>query len=208
MDVIIDGNRTHTFETAPSEVIAALGEVSATLQSEGRAIVGINIDGQNLTADRLAEVLENKTPDQVGTISVSTERVAILVGQALDELEQSLPNLPQACHELAHVFQGADPTQGFQHFQVLAELWSHVKERENTVAHALGLDLDSMKVGDTSVKMLHEHLNRTLDDAVRAMESQDLVLLGDLLEYELAPRAESEAEIVSMLKAQAQERAS
>lgn len=208
MDVIIDGSRTHTFAEPPSDMIAALGEISIALHSEGRAIVALGIDGRRITADHLTEALAGKSLDEVGRIEVTTECVSTLIQQSLTELEESLPNLPRACHELARVFQGADPLEGYEHFQRLAELWGLVKERENMVAHALGLNLDAMSIGDTTVSSLHEHLNRTLDDAARAMECNDLVLLGDLLEYELAPRAESEAEIVSLLKIKAQERAS
>jgi len=208
MDVIIDGTRTHTFEKPPADVIAALAEVNDKLQGEGRAIVAIGIDGRRVSADSLAEALGKATPEDIGKIEVTSEDVSVLVRQSLDELEETLPNLPQACHELARVFQGTEPAQGYEPFQRLAELWGHVKEREKMVAHALGIDLDSMAIGDASIRSLHEHLNGVLDEAARAIECNDLVLLGDLLEYEMAPRAESEAEIVAMLKELAQERAS
>ncbi len=208
MDVIIDGTRTHSFENPPADIIAALAEVSSTLQSEGRAIVAMVVDGRQISADGLADTLGTKTPDEIGTIEVTSEDISVLVRQSLDDLEETLPNLPQACHELARVFQGTDPSQGYEPFQRLAELWGHVKEREKMVANALGIDLDTMETGHAAIRSLHENLNSVLDDAARAIECNDLVLLGDLLEYELAPRAESEAEIVAFLKEQAQERAS
>lgn len=43
-------------------------------------------------------------------------------------------------------------------------------------------------------------MNKFLAEAVGALESGDLVLLGDLLEYELAPRAEAEVRITALLR--------
>jgi hypothetical protein len=47
-------------------------------------------------------------------------------------------------------------------------------------------------------------LNSFLDEAAQALRDGDTVLLADLLEYELSPRAELEGEIVSLLRRQAE----
>jgi len=71
------------------------------------------------------------------------------------------------------------------------------------IANALRLDLDSMSLDGSSLKALHDDLNAQLKEAAEALENGDCILLGDLLEYELAPRAEREERIVGLLRERA-----
>ena len=60
------------------------------------------------------------------------------------------------------------------------------------------------QIGDSLCSIEHDFSwVITQQDARKALEAEDCVLLGDLLEYELAPRAEAEAEVVALLRSQA-----
>jgi hypothetical protein len=122
------------------------------------------------------------------------------VNKCLDELVAILPDLPHACRSLAEVFHSGTPEDGYEPFQELANIWSLIKTREILVVDALHLDLNALEVGGQVVAGLHSELNGFLEEAAQALQDGDCVLLGDLLEYELAPRAELEAEIVAHLQ--------
>jgi hypothetical protein len=83
----------------------------------------------------------------------------------------------------------------------LAEIWGHIKSRESLVANALELDLGDLEVDGKTVQSVHTELNQFLQEAEQALKDGDIILLADLLEYELAPRAELEVSIVSLLQA-------
>ena len=72
------------------------------------------------------------------------------------------------------------------------------------VGRAGQLDWDALDVDGSSVKEMHDKLNACLEEAADALTAGDCVLLGDLLEYELAPQAEAEVKIVSLLRDRAQ----
>jgi hypothetical protein len=141
--------------------------------------------------------------DEVDELAVQSENVVDLVDSTLTELEENLHELPNACRQLAEVFHGEHPEEGFDPFQRLAEIWSHIKQRESTVASVLNVDAHSVQVDEKSFQELHLELNRYLQEALDALKTQDCVLLGDLLQYELAPRAEMELSIVQVLREQA-----
>jgi hypothetical protein len=93
------------------------------------------------------------------------------------------------------------PQEGFDPFVELAEIWGHIKSRESLVANSLELDLGNLEVDGKTVQSVHAVLNQFLEEAEQALKDGDIILLADLLEYELAPRAELEVSIVSLLQA-------
>ena len=204
MDVIVDGNRDFSLQGEPEDVLAAVAAVSEFLQKKGRAILAVKADGTSIAPDKLVDSLEGKPLAQVAALEVDSADVAELVEESLKDLSETLPELPKACRELATVFQGSSPEEGFEPFQRLAEIWANLKSREMLVANALNVKLDDLHVSGQDVAVLHEELNLYLTEAAVALESKDLVLLGDLLEYELAPRAELETQIVSLLRERSQ----
>ncbi|MCC6490072.1 MAG: hypothetical protein IT364_21475, partial [Candidatus Hydrogenedentes bacterium] len=96
---------------------------------------------------------------------------------------------------------------GYEPFQRLADIWAEIKSREIMIVNALGLTFAELTLNGKNVAEIHNELNSFLLEAAGALESGDLVLLGDLLEYELAPRAEIESRIVTLLQERSQSQA-
>ncbi|MBM3291036.1 MAG: hypothetical protein FJY92_12880 [Candidatus Hydrogenedentes bacterium] len=200
MEVIVDGASGYAPAGAPDDVMGMIADISRALQAKGRAVLSVKADGQDLRPEQLVEVLSGKPLSTVAKLEVVSASTSALVAESLAELEAVLPELAKACHELAAVFQGTDPQSGYTPFQELADIWAHVKMRQDLIAHTLGFALDSIEIDGTSVGALHTGLNEILSEAAGAIESGDLILLGDLLEYELAPRAETEVRIAALLR--------
>ncbi len=202
MDVIVDGQRDFEVRGEAKDALAVVSAITDFLSQKNRAMLSLRVDGKTVTPETLIEELEGTPLAAVGQLEVSSEEVPVLVEQVLSELKDNLPELPGACRALAEVFHGEDPTAGYEPFESLAEIWEHVKNQELLAARGLDLDLDAMVIDGVPITKMHEELNGFLREAAEALENEDTVLLGDLLEYELAPRAEQEAEIVKLLQEQ------
>jgi hypothetical protein len=203
MDVVIDGESNFHFDGEPHDVLAAVGAINDFLAAKGRMLVGIRADGRDIAPDQLVEDFGDKPLSEVGRLEATTATVESLVTQSLADLEKVLPNLPEACHRLAALFHGETPDQGYEPFLQLVDIWGQIKERQLQVARAASIDLDDIEIEGRTLTQIHEELNTFLKEAAQALEVRDCVLLGDLLEYELAPRAEQEAAIVAVLRTQA-----
>jgi hypothetical protein len=201
MEVVVDGRKGFQFPQEPRDVLAAVSAVNETLRAQGRAILALTVDGRSIAPGDVLADLAKMSVDQVQSLSVSTEAVSTLVQNCLAELEQALPELPQVCHSLAEIFQGQNPESGYEPFEQLAVIWKTIKERERQVFSALDIDLSQIEVNGEPISRIHDELNRYIEEAAEALKAGDCVLLGDLLEYELAPRAETEAAIVALLRA-------
>lgn len=202
MDVIVDGEGNYNLKGEPADVLSAVGAASELLREQGRSILSLKIDGVEVRPEELTGRLNDIPVASIQTLEIGSEQTTVLVEDCLKGLECLLPELPGVCRDLALVFQGETPEDGFDPFVELANIWAQVKSREALVANALDLDLNTLKIGDKSIRTIHEELNQFLEEAEQALKDGDIILLGDLLEYELAPRAEREVEIVSLLQAQ------
>lgn len=198
MKLVVDG----TVWPVPSgarKVMEVVREVMAQLSRDGRGAVSVLINGESVLPDEIQSRWCGNLLEADTEIEVTSQSISELVHQSLTELEQLLPELPQACSMLARVFQGDEAESGFQYFDEFARLWSEIKRREQQVVNALGLDLSEVEVEGRSLSAWHETLNARLQEAIKALETRDYVLLGDLLEYELTPFAALEAKIVNAL---------
>jgi len=200
MEVIIDHQRTFRFPEEPGDVLSAVAMVSESLRKKGRAILSLRVDDVAVSPEDLLPTLENKPLSAVNLLTITSEDITTLVTNSLAELERVLPELPEVCHRLAEVFQGERPESGYEPFQQLAMIWKTIKEREIQVLNALDLGVDQLVVDGVPIAQMHEELNRYVEEAAEALKAGDCVLLGDLLEYELAPRAETEGAIVALLR--------
>jgi len=203
MDVVVDGKKDFAPARTPADMMEALTWVSEWLDKQKRSIVSVSVDGEPIDSTRLVEVLGGKPLNAVQRLEIESIGNSQLVKDALAELESVLPELPSVCRELARIFQGTEPQSGYEPFQQLAGIWSHIKGQQFMIANALGIDINAMDFKGRPLATSHDELNTFLSEAAGALESGDLILLGDLLEYELAPRAEHEAGIASLLREKA-----
>ncbi len=201
MDVIVDGTSNYSLQGTPEDVFGAVGAVSEFLRGQGRSVLSVKVDGAEVSPENIAQRLQGKPLADVKRLEIGSESTTTLVEECLSGLQEILPELPQVCRNLAEVFQGEKPDEGFDPFVELAEIWGHIKSREVLVANALELDLAGLDVDGKTVQSIHAELNQFLEEAEQALKDGDIILLADLLEYELAPRAELEVAIVSLLQA-------
>ena len=202
MDVVIDGQPGLDTE-AEDTILEVVAKADLALQSQGRAMVGVTVNGSPVSPEALVEQFDG-VPATDAAIEIISRPVGEMVIETLDEMSESLSELPVACQRLAAVFQGEHPHEGFAPFEELATIWDAVKTRQAMAANALNADLTTFEIRGQAVSEHIRELNSFLDEAAQALRDGDTVLLADLLEYELSPRAELEGEIVSLLRRQAE----
>lgn len=200
MQLLIDGVPSAPLPSEVADVITAVATVSDELRGHGRTIVSVSVDGFDVWPEHLRGPIGTKSLGEVTTIMVVSRPIRALVEECLGDLGLAAPDLPQICRDLATVFQSDQPSDGFEPFHRLAEIWGHMKSQEMLCLSALALKPEELSIDGVSFVRHTEELNQFLREAAQALEKNDLVLLGDLLEYELAPRAETEPKILALLQ--------
>jgi hypothetical protein len=202
MHVVIDGEPREGYAN-DGTVVETVGQIVETLRQEGRAVVALKVNGEQLTPEALTDSFGD-VPVADALLELTTRQLHELVIESLDQLREMLPELPEACRRLAEVFQSETPEMGYEPFEELARVWEAIKVRQRTVASAMDLDLQAVEVHGLAVAEHLRELNGFLVEAAQALRDGDTILLGDLLEYELAPRAELETELVAVLRQHAE----
>ena len=140
MEVWVDGDSNFKVAGSPADLMAVFSAVSAFLRERGRMAVEVKLNGASISPTDLQKKFDGVSLDGA-KLEVRSDEIRKLVDECLSRLESALSELPQACRQLAEVFQGDAPNDGFEPFQHIAEIWLHIKSQEHLVANALDLDL-------------------------------------------------------------------
>lgn len=201
MKVIIDENTGYKLHKKADTVVQALGEIIEHLDSRGRALLSITVDGDPVSPDDLRAALGPRKIDATDTLEIRSEQIDVLVRQSLDEMAGVLPELAVACHTMAEVIGSAPLEETCAAFNELTVIWRAIKTRQRQIADGMKLDIDAMSIDDQSLAEWERGLLSTFDAGRKAFEKADAAALSELISYELAPRAEIEEKINDLLLA-------
>ena len=200
MEVIVDDIKGYPFQARTGALTDVLTEIVERLDEAGRGLQTVEVDGQPVSPEHIMELLSGRSVDETHTLHVRSEAIATLAEQSLRDMEEVLPELAVACHSLAEIAQNTPPEEWKESFEDLAGIWRVVKTRQRQIASALNVEFDTLSLeGGVSLNQHHQEVEQHLTAAGEAVESADKATLGDLLTYELAPRAEIECAINSLL---------
>ncbi|MGC8738569.1 MAG: hypothetical protein ACP5UA_07965 [Candidatus Hydrogenedens sp.] len=200
MEVLIDGVKGFQFSNSPDTLQSALNEIMNFLNSQQLAMVKLRVNEQEVYPGRSLESIQEMNISNIRTLEINTYPIYQLVEEGIADLELYSPELSDLCCEIARVFQSENPDEGFDPFQKLSEIWSEIKKREALIINILSSHVTEENPIIRKIKEHHDELNHVLEEAYKSLENNDCIGLGDLLEYELAPLAEKEPEIVGQLK--------
>jgi len=188
-------NDQEVTDTVPGN--ATLGAALTTVQelhiSADEVISTILVNDEPLTADLLAE-WKNRPVEEFGRVQIEAPKRNILASQGLRLLSQGLSESNEQRQEIVdHVCQGRH-TQAIEMLTGYLNLWDSIQQSLGSAARLIEVDLDSLEIyeptGNDEVQKVADRihqLSEQLKQLQDALEAQDLVLLGDILEYEFGP---------------------
>jgi len=200
MEIIIDGIKGFTFTKPFNTLQSALNEIMDYLNKEQLAMVKLKVNEQEVYPGKSLEAIQDMNTSNIITLEINTYPILQLIEESIADLELYTPELGDLCREIAKVFQSEKPDEGFDPFQKLSGIWGEIKKRESLIINLLGSHLNKTDPTVLKIQEHHDKLNQVLEDAYKSLKNEDCIGLGDLLEYELAPLADKEPEIVKQLK--------
>jgi hypothetical protein len=200
MEIYLDGARQMTLQARVPTVGAALVELNAWLQQNGRALQRVSIDGKDVPAEALTREFGDLPAAQVARLDVTSARVLDLVGEALDEVENVLPEMSVACQTLAQIISGEEPEAGLEPLAQLLEVWTALRDRRRQIAGALKLELGALEVSGQALSVRELELDDVLGRVTAARAKKDYKALADLLAYNVFELAEQEIEVFALLR--------
>jgi hypothetical protein len=183
MIVTLDGNRIAP-ECSPAATLQCLvDQVSGSLSSD-RLVVGIARDGQDLVDDRLEAALLEPLDDGM-QVDLSTADRRELAAGALRHVSAQIAQVGEQQPRIAAQLTGGDAPRAIQQFSGFLEVWQTSQRTLAQCCHILKTNLALHEFQGQPVTAHLSELAVKLREVRQALEATDMVLLADLLEYEL-----------------------
>ncbi len=162
-----------------------LGSVEAECERSGMTITGIRVDGREIPADNLDSLFsrENESVSSIELSTISGKDVVLRLRGLGDRFSSFVPQLKEIPVQL----------QTGKDLQVLETIHAFSSDLQNLYQLLPLLDITGVNDAGMGTGDLHSYpgeLAPILAELLSALEAKDTVLVGDLSEYELAPRIE------------------
>jgi hypothetical protein len=202
MKIIVDGKDER--ETAPGG--AGLGEVYAEVATRlydgGRTVVGLSIDGRDLTDEEQDKLLAG---EDVGgsTLELRTMETRTLACETLSEVEKHCLVLREAIEMTVKLLGRGERPKALEEFKPALELWVAVFEAVIRTCTLVRVDNHEDLGGDT-LGAGYARMVKVLNEVQTSLRGQDWVKLADVLEYEVLPVLDQWQKLVGAIRARLQ----
>jgi len=200
MDIEIDGDRVEISDVELHTAGDVFERVDTWAAARGRCVVGVTIDGKSVAGGELGE-FTLRPADAFRQLEFTTQPTAELVESLVGDLESKIAELAALVRDLATQFQGEVETPPIDLVAEAVNAWRAILDRIVSAAGLVQVDVDTLEVpGKGSAGEHHARVTDVLNQLVSAVEQGDLVLVADLLEYEVAPGVEDETAVLASLR--------
>ena len=205
MEIFIKGELLE-IELGAEDTFGSIFErVEENLGQRNMVVSSFSINNEPLT-EETEEMLWDEQPDMDIRIDVEAKEATEIVAAALVEAEKDLPKLTDLMHKVAVSLQSGLKQEAYAVFQQCLSTWRQIINLLQITHDILQYQPDEIVVRGRNIDQINEELVLKLKETKEAMESDDLVNISDLIEYELCEKVEEEREIIQRLIELANER--
>ena len=132
--------------------------------------------------------------DFVGDLKASVTESLREITEPASELRQSAEDLSASLQEIGDVavlLQTGNDREALSHLVSFADLLQKVIRLVRYIGDQSIIDINSLRIEGETLIRFGSALNDLLNELTDAMEHGDTVLIGDILEYEIAPKLEA-----------------
>ncbi|MFC1809295.1 hypothetical protein ACFL3D_04160 [Candidatus Omnitrophota bacterium] len=164
-----------------------------------KVIIDIKVDGASVSlAER--DTFQNTSLEGIEKIDLLIENKLQLVLYALQEAESHLPKFSVNLSEISELLMAGQKHKAMALFGDALVTWRKVINYLKTVALSYQLDFNKIMFGEKTIEEKNYELLHVLQEIKKAMEKEDIVSLGDLIEYELIEKVNEQGKIIEELK--------
>lgn len=185
MNILINGQRID-FETEGEKTVGEiLGAMEGECEKSGLTVTGVRVDGVDVAAADM-DALFGRDADTIGDIELSTMSGKEVRGM-ITALGTRFAGHSDQLVEVPVLLQTGKDMRVMETINALSNDLYELYQLLPLMPLA-GIDGGGPEVGDVALTDIPSSLSPLLKDLLGALESKDTILVGDLSEYELAPR--------------------
>jgi hypothetical protein len=204
VEFFLDDDKIDAAFAGDRTVEEALRYVQSDLCPPGRMVVGLRCDGLDVHGDAMAATL-GKPASSFQRLDVFTDTKGALVAEAMIQAAASLRQTETECGHVAELLIEGKTTQGIEALAFCVGAWQQIHEAVSKSIQMLGLDPEKTTINGQALLEAIAKPKEALLQVTNALQSQDHVLLADVLQYEFGDVTEQWYAIITDLRERAQE---
>ena len=205
MKLLLNGHELEGVLAQGDTLGNALSAVQTDHVEENEVIAAIWIDGEVLTADRLAEWKDRPIEDFCeAKVEAPTRNTLAINGLRL--MAEGIAQTGDLRNSITEGLGQGRSGEALQQLSTYLQTWDTAQQTIGSACRLLGLDFETMEVygkqNGTDVQMVSDYIQRLVEQLQQiksALEVGDLILLGDILEYEFGAITEQWQQMLEQL---------
>jgi len=159
----------------------AIQWANSHLKDTGKVIIKVELDGVALEGPALAD----PTPLQNRRLNISTADQKELAHAMIGKLAALVEYLGTRHHSIAALLEQGQAPKALEQLAGVLSAWQQIQQGYTNLHKMINIDLDALPVGELSAFEVAEDFCRQLREIENALHNQDMVLLADILQYEM-----------------------
>ncbi len=204
MEVLLDGQEVSKSIAEDSTLKDALHYMQSNLCPKDHLVIGVRCDGEEIPGDRMEASL-NSPISTLNKLEVTTSTREYLITDAMTQASISLEETETACKQVAKLMTEGNNPKAIETLGECLRIWQHIHEAVGKSLMMLDVDPTTMMIQDESVDVVISKPIDVLMQIKEALQSQDYVLLSDLLEYEFSNVSDSWHSVIARIRQEAEE---
>lgn len=194
MEISINGNNIDYSLDQEKNVGEILGALEIECEKNGMTITGITVDGELLAAEDL-EALFSRAPDEITSLALETMS-GVDVVSIMHRLGVRMGEHVSALSEIPVLLQTGDDGKVMEIIHAFARDFESLCQSIPLLDSISTRDASTLLVEDVPLDQYPSQLTPLLGELIEAIKSNDTVLIGDISEYELAPKVGALASVL------------
>lgn len=190
--ITIDGADTQLKIENFANLEELLARVSSDSRLENRIITDVLLNGE-VFSELYPHQAEDIAADAISSVEIRSVPVGEMALNISDELYKVSEIMDSGSREVARLFRQGENSEALELFQDLLDVTRDFISMVDVLGSKFAVDN-----GNTFADKV-EHLSNLLGEMSEVLESEDWILLADLLEYELIPASENWKQIIQSL---------
>ena len=202
MEVFVDDSQVDGDFIADHTLEDALRHVQSNLCAPDQVVVGLRCDGEDVPPNGMADALK-KSALTFNRLEVFTSKRERLILDAMSQALAALGDTETACQRIAGLLTEGKTVEGVQALGECLGIWQKIHEAVTHSIQMLELDPEQIAVGNESLVHVLCRPKEVLLRVKQALQSQDYVLLSDIMQYEFGEVTQQWHNVIDVLQRRA-----
>ena len=203
MEVFVDNLQVDDGFVGDLTLEAALRDVQSNVCAPGRFVVALRCNGQDVPSNEMSATL-TKSASTFDRLEVFTSTREGLVTDAMAQASAALQRTEDTCRRIAELLTEGNAADAMQDLGECLGVWQTIHEAVRQSIHIIEVDPESTMIAGETLSILIARPKEVLLRVKQALESQDHVLLADVLQYEFEEVTQQWHNIIGMLLGRAE----